>query len=585
MNMPFLKHCLFISLISGLFIIPFLSICEVSQVSEAREGVVVGEILRTQEYILPLRHGQIVPSKPLLFHWLATFLYQTSGGQNFDEFYLRLPSAVSAISCLLVLFIFIAKLFDYRSAYIGAIIFLSTNSVVCLAKDGRVDMLFCLLLTVANLIWLQLAIECKHRGDKSIPSLGWRALWIGMFTGLSVLAKGPLGLMMVGILISTVVIFWWGWKNLFRLIHPGFLLAIAIPLPWYYLSIEKGSGAFVKRQLIFENVSRFFGGEGITIKPFYYYLLQIWNQGAPWSVVLVILLLLGWYKRKEILPFLKQDTCKKDWLSLSASLIWIASYIFFLSLSAGKRSAYLIMIMPALTIAIVNCLNIASAILSQSCQSKAIIRISWFGAFVSFGALIVCVLFLLERSYPRALVDHREIYQAWQSISPDKKAFMGMFILGCFVAVCISLKRVLNNKTITGMLLVYFFTAQQILTGMQVFGYAIKGATRGYKKAANELLAAIKDSDRPVFLKTAKDESFDSLFFYYPKRIEISPFEKVDKSNVLYLSRVETLSRLDWINENSIEKVLVSGRMIDIPETQFVVFRLSHYQNESNQFQ
>src|SRR5256885_16610980 len=44
---------------------------DVYEGGEAREGLVVREMLRTGDWILPLWNGSIVPSKPPLFHWLA----------------------------------------------------------------------------------------------------------------------------------------------------------------------------------------------------------------------------------------------------------------------------------------------------------------------------------------------------------------------------------------------------------------------------------------------------------------------------------------------------------------------------------
>src|SRR5437764_15044206 len=44
---------------------------DVYEGGEAREGLVVREMLRTGDWILPLWNGSVVPSKPPLFHWLA----------------------------------------------------------------------------------------------------------------------------------------------------------------------------------------------------------------------------------------------------------------------------------------------------------------------------------------------------------------------------------------------------------------------------------------------------------------------------------------------------------------------------------
>src|SRR3989454_10277353 len=44
---------------------------DVYEGGEASEGLVVREMLRTGDWILPLWNGSVVPSKPPLFHWLA----------------------------------------------------------------------------------------------------------------------------------------------------------------------------------------------------------------------------------------------------------------------------------------------------------------------------------------------------------------------------------------------------------------------------------------------------------------------------------------------------------------------------------
>ncbi len=41
---------------------------------EPREAVVVWEIYINGEWVLPLRNGTEIPSKPPLFHWLGAFV-------------------------------------------------------------------------------------------------------------------------------------------------------------------------------------------------------------------------------------------------------------------------------------------------------------------------------------------------------------------------------------------------------------------------------------------------------------------------------------------------------------------------------
>ena len=65
--------------------------------SEAREAQVIEVILRSNEWVLPLRNG-IIPSKPPLFHWTGAALALIAGGVS--EFLARLPSHLYALGVL-----------------------------------------------------------------------------------------------------------------------------------------------------------------------------------------------------------------------------------------------------------------------------------------------------------------------------------------------------------------------------------------------------------------------------------------------------------------------------------------------------
>src|SRR3989442_8790279 len=68
---------------------------DVYEGGEAREGLVVREMLRTGDWILPLWNGSVVPSKPPLFHWLAASAAALTGA-GVTEHTLRAPSIVLA---------------------------------------------------------------------------------------------------------------------------------------------------------------------------------------------------------------------------------------------------------------------------------------------------------------------------------------------------------------------------------------------------------------------------------------------------------------------------------------------------------
>ncbi|MEO6029551.1 MAG: glycosyltransferase family 39 protein, partial [Candidatus Binatia bacterium] len=60
---------------------------------EAREGLVVQDIVANGHWILPRRNGDL-PSKPPLFHWAAALSTEVFGASDAS---LRLPSAIAAV--------------------------------------------------------------------------------------------------------------------------------------------------------------------------------------------------------------------------------------------------------------------------------------------------------------------------------------------------------------------------------------------------------------------------------------------------------------------------------------------------------
>ena len=62
------------------------------QHGEAREALVVRDIIRHDRWLLPLRNGEL-PSKPVLYHWIGASLTVALG---YSDFTIRLPSVLAA---------------------------------------------------------------------------------------------------------------------------------------------------------------------------------------------------------------------------------------------------------------------------------------------------------------------------------------------------------------------------------------------------------------------------------------------------------------------------------------------------------
>jgi len=105
---------------------------------EAREALVVWEINHSGHWILPLRNGNEIPSKPPLYHWLAALVSQSA--DRLDEFTARFPSAFLAILGVLLVYLAGAALWHRSAGLFSALILATSVEWWDAAKVARVDM-------------------------------------------------------------------------------------------------------------------------------------------------------------------------------------------------------------------------------------------------------------------------------------------------------------------------------------------------------------------------------------------------------------------------------------------------------------
>jgi len=123
------------------------------------------------------------------------------------------------------------------------------------------------------------------------------AVWEYAFflaAGISVLAKGPVSLILSGSIILLFIALKKRW-DLFRRLafHPGMILAVAVFFSWYGSALWIGGEKFFGLQFIKENFARFFVyGEGGTghQKPIYYFISYLFTLGLPWTLLLPFVL-------------------------------------------------------------------------------------------------------------------------------------------------------------------------------------------------------------------------------------------------------------------------------------------------------
>jgi len=294
---------------------------------EAREGLVVREMLRTGDWILPLWNGSVVPSKPPLFHWLAA-ASAALGGAGVTEHTLRAPSIVLAGLVVLLVLLAGRAWGGEQVGFTAALVLATTPQFLNEAGDGRVDMTLTTAITGA-----QLAFVHALRGGG-----GPTRLVLALCLALAMLAKGPVGPGLVGLtaLVSALANRRLG--SALRLVRPlPVLVFVAVAGAWYGLAYHHRGMDFVAKQIISENGEALLGSSRFPYRSPLFYLGPLVLGGLPWTLVLPWALARGW---------------RSGDLARRHAVAWAAVVLVFFSLAPLKRAAYLLPLRPALALVI-----------------------------------------------------------------------------------------------------------------------------------------------------------------------------------------------------------------------------------------
>ena len=257
-----------------LFFIPFLGNVhlfdwdEINFAESAREMLISGNYLRVQIDFQPFWE------KPPLFIWLQT-LSMTVFGIN--EFAARFPNALMGIVTLLTFFYIGKRLIDARFGFLWALAYLGSVTPHLYFKSGIIDPTFNYFMFL-SVIYL---IPNPTNHNQSVK----KALLAGLFAGLAVWTKGP-----VGIGIPTIVLgVMWATNRFKPIMTLKQLLAYSltaglISLAWVGLLIyESGWQTFLAFLQYLVNLST--TSEADHGQPFYYHFVVVLIGCFPISVL------------------------------------------------------------------------------------------------------------------------------------------------------------------------------------------------------------------------------------------------------------------------------------------------------------
>ncbi len=317
----------------GLLFFPGLGARDLTSSHEARAAQNAQMILDEGYWLVPQlfdRHLEL--QKPPLYYWLVAVLGWLNGG-HVGAWAVRLPAALSALACVLYLYLLGIKCKRPLAGLLAALILASCLHFTWLARVGRIDMPLTMTITFA--------LGGFYLGNREgAAKIRWHA-FAYLSLGLGLLLKGPIAFVLPALVGSAA------WCICDRRLHLratslwwGMPLMLAIAAPWYVWANAHTDNQLWEVFFWYHNVERGLGGsEVLKSYPWWYYLPQLAFDLLPWSVVLPRAL--WWFYRSK-------ETRQDDAASLG--LVWFAAIVLFLSCMSFKRADYLLPAYPGLAI-------------------------------------------------------------------------------------------------------------------------------------------------------------------------------------------------------------------------------------------
>ncbi len=315
------------------------------------------QMLLRQDWVTPFYNELPRFDKPPLIYWYMATAFRWFGQ---SEWAVRLPSAISAFGLMIAVFYILLRhtpdrlrarsadqstdlqipqvqpTIPWIAAWIGSACFCLNLLILIWGRTGVSDLLLCGWIGAALISFF-----LGYAGDK-------RWYWVFHSSiALAILAKGPVGIVVPGLIIGSFWLYSGQFWIKFWEIKPirGLLWITLISLPWYLLVIQANGDDFVRSFFGYHNVSRFTGAINNHGAPIYAHVFFILFGFAPWSLYLpAALIRLRLHRRSHWLTRPRHQQ-----LGLFAGF-WFLGVFGFFTISATKLPSYILPLTPAAAI-------------------------------------------------------------------------------------------------------------------------------------------------------------------------------------------------------------------------------------------
>ncbi len=282
------------------------------------------EMVKSGDYITPHYNYEYRFDKPILIYWLIALGYKIFGVNTFGG---RFFVSLCGVLTVLLLYWWLCRWKSERFAFWSSLVLLSLLDFIVMSSVAMPDIVLTFFIT-ASLIFF---FEGYHRKNRNYYRLAF------LFSGLATLTKGPVGLVLPGLVAVVYLILR---RDLIKTLKEipwfsGLGIYLAVVLPWYGAILYKHGYQFFRDFIIFHNIHRFVGKIPGHPTEWWYYLANYFWLYLPFSLIFPFAVYYL-FKRKRILA----DTI------LEFSTVWFFTVVLFFQIAHTKLAHYLLPSFP-----------------------------------------------------------------------------------------------------------------------------------------------------------------------------------------------------------------------------------------------
>ncbi len=500
---------------ASLLFVPYLGAVGLWDPWETHYGEVARMMVARNDYVYPWWENAWFFSKPPLTMWLQALGMNVVGTLRtagelalYTEWGMRMPFALLSIAAVTLLSLAVSRVVSLRAGLATGFVLSTMPLYFLLTRQTVTDTPF-----VATLVC---AMACALIGQLDETTKRRTAWWYGfyIFMGLSVLAKGLLGVLPAAILLlyALLSVIPWSmealtehlrwlfkrgvrkevregqrsmpvlWGQLFRMrLGTGFLVFAAVAVPWYLtLSLfdgvdDEGKGFFY-RFFIHDHLNRLTAGVHTTTPggTFIYFIEQGGFAIFPWvALVPGALVVVGRLRLRS--------ASKADHLALIA-VLWVAFTFWLLASSATKFHHYVFPVLPGVAILIALFID---RLWQDGPSEHAVSLIFGLVLFVLVGKDLVenpknftdLFVYNYDRPYPTELITKPVPLFTLRPLWTGDMVMMVMFGLGIYMGMEAFSKRGSRTERTGALLMVLtgFGTLVVVLTNGRVSAMGMAG--------------------------------------------------------------------------------------------------------------